>query len=181
MTEKSTRQLIIDAARSQFMSRGFTGTTIREIAAAAGVSPALVIKLTGSKAQLFRLATPDIAIEDAPREDELPGYRLVRAIVDRRNAMDFEYWVAAPAAVLESPDRDAARDEMRDLVLREISAAIGDKTTEKLRTRLVITMLMGLAASLRTLQLIPDAVLASEDLTARYGAMVQAVIDDAEI
>ncbi len=40
MSERTTRDTILDAARPLFAERGFNGTTIRDIAEAAGVSPA---------------------------------------------------------------------------------------------------------------------------------------------
>ncbi|MFZ1178427.1 MAG: helix-turn-helix domain-containing protein, partial [Mycobacterium sp.] len=50
---KVTRATILDAARSQFSAHGFERTTIRSIASAAGVDPALVMHYFGSKADLF--------------------------------------------------------------------------------------------------------------------------------
>lgn len=48
-----TRGEILTAARSSFALRGFHGTTIRGIAAEAGVDPALVHHYFGSKEDLF--------------------------------------------------------------------------------------------------------------------------------
>ncbi|MEN8040913.1 MAG: TetR family transcriptional regulator [Actinomycetota bacterium] len=48
-----TRASILDAARSAFAEHGFQGSTIRMIAADAGVDPALVPHHFGSKEQLF--------------------------------------------------------------------------------------------------------------------------------
>jgi AcrR family transcriptional regulator len=48
-----TRQAILDAARSLFAERGYTATTIQEIAAAARVAAATVYASVGGKAQLL--------------------------------------------------------------------------------------------------------------------------------
>ena len=48
-----TRQAIAGAARRQFAERGYEATTIRGIAAEAGVDPALVMHFFGSKDALF--------------------------------------------------------------------------------------------------------------------------------
>jgi AcrR family transcriptional regulator len=48
-----TREDILDAARRLFGERGFEGTTIRAIAAEAGVNPALIHHFFGSKEQVF--------------------------------------------------------------------------------------------------------------------------------
>ena len=59
-----TRQQILDVARQTFAAVGFTKASIRRIAAAAGVDPALVHHYFGSKDALF-LAT--VQIEVNPR------------------------------------------------------------------------------------------------------------------
>jgi AcrR family transcriptional regulator len=63
-----TAQRILQAAREQFASRGFDGTTIRGIAAAAEVDASLVLQHYGSKAALFALAVqlPDDDDQAAP-------------------------------------------------------------------------------------------------------------------
>jgi AcrR family transcriptional regulator len=52
-----TRAAILDVARSQFGEHGFERTTIRSVASAAGVDPALVMHYFGSKAGLFAAAS----------------------------------------------------------------------------------------------------------------------------
>ena len=54
----SSRAAILHAARRLFGERGYAATTIREVAAEAGVSPALVMKCCGSKERLYADATP---------------------------------------------------------------------------------------------------------------------------
>ncbi len=51
--ESGTREAILAAARGAFAELGFDRATIRGIAAAAGVDPALVLHYFGSKEQLF--------------------------------------------------------------------------------------------------------------------------------
>src|ERR1700761_2233558 len=54
---QATRTAILDIARSQFGSHGFERTTIRSVASAAAVDPALVMHYFGSKAALFAAAS----------------------------------------------------------------------------------------------------------------------------
>src|SRR5258708_28931514 len=62
---QATRAAILDTARSQFGSHGFERTTIRSVASAAGVDPALVMHYFGNKAGLFAAASRfDIAFPD---------------------------------------------------------------------------------------------------------------------
>jgi len=54
--DSGTREAILDAARAQFAQRGYHGATIRAIAAAAEVDPALVHHFYGTKEALFAAA-----------------------------------------------------------------------------------------------------------------------------
>jgi len=48
--------VIVEAASRAFSERGYGGVTVRDIATAAGVDPALVVRYFGSKAALFALS-----------------------------------------------------------------------------------------------------------------------------
>lgn len=54
---EATKSTILAHARSQFGDHGFERTTIRSVASAAGVDPALVMHYFGSKAELFSAAS----------------------------------------------------------------------------------------------------------------------------
>lgn len=60
-----TRAAVLAAARASFAEHGFRGTTIRAVAAAAGVDPALVHHFFGTKDDLFLAA---MALPVDPRE-----------------------------------------------------------------------------------------------------------------
>jgi AcrR family transcriptional regulator len=49
----ATREAILAAAVSAFAERGYRAVTVRDVARAAGVDPALVVRYFGSKAGLF--------------------------------------------------------------------------------------------------------------------------------
>jgi AcrR family transcriptional regulator len=75
--QSQTRAAILDAARAQFAARGFRGTTVRSVAAAAAVHPALLHHYFRSKRQLYTEAlglTVDPwevlsrLLDDTPRE-----------------------------------------------------------------------------------------------------------------
>ena len=71
---EQTTAAILDAAEELFADRGYTAVTVRDIAAAAGVSHALVHRYLGSKEQVYRatLGRRETAIRDAaPAEDDL--------------------------------------------------------------------------------------------------------------
>jgi AcrR family transcriptional regulator len=56
----STRDAVLEAARSRFARYGYDGTKVRDVAADAGVDPALVMHFYGSKEGLFAAAILDI-------------------------------------------------------------------------------------------------------------------------
>src|SRR5437588_8367328 len=79
-----TREQILSTARRLFAENGYEGTTIRGIAAEAGVNPALVHHFFGTKEQVF-VAALDFPLNpaevlprilDGPREEL--GQRIVR-------------------------------------------------------------------------------------------------------
>jgi len=83
-----TRHEILDAARREFAAAGYDGATIRGIASAADVDPALVMHYFGSKEQLFAtsmdlpLNPPDLVREVASGGSEDFGERLIGTLVD---------------------------------------------------------------------------------------------------
>jgi len=84
-TAADSRERIVEVARRLFGERGYTAVTIRAVASEAGVSPALVMKVAGSKEGLFALATPT---EPTPLASDVPlaglGEHLVRRMLRRR-------------------------------------------------------------------------------------------------
>ena len=82
-----TRAEVLAAARASFAEKGFRGTTIRAVAAAAGVDPALVHHYFGTKDDLF-VAALQVSVD--PREVLAPvvaagpdgaGERLLRTFL----------------------------------------------------------------------------------------------------
>ncbi|MFD3811565.1 helix-turn-helix domain-containing protein [Rhodococcus sp. NPDC058639] len=178
VVEPSTREIILDTARTLFAERGFSGTTIRDVAEAAGVSPALVMKLTGSKAQLFQAAAPDApGLAEVERPDESMGCRMVRALVERRDMGDYEFWAMAPFLVQEAPDPEVARQKMVTRVVPRIAATIGEQSEGLVRSRIIVTLLLGLAGGLRTFEVLTADDVGNEELIETYGGLIQEVID----
>ena len=129
---RATRAAILEIARSQFGDQGFERTTIRSVASAAGVDPALVMHYFGSKAELFAAASrfditfPDLSDVAPDRVADVlvpmfvgawgpqgPFLPLLRAAATNRAAADalLEVFVdrVAPALAAVVPDRAADR------------------------------------------------------------------------
>ncbi|MFG1923009.1 TetR/AcrR family transcriptional regulator [Cryptosporangium sp. NPDC048952] len=94
---QQTRQAIVDAARALFVEKGYFGTKVDEIAAAARVAPATVYAVGGGKHGLLRTL-----IESGTNSEEIPKILtritastdpddLVRFIV-RATREQFEQW-----------------------------------------------------------------------------------------
>jgi AcrR family transcriptional regulator len=177
-------QAILEAARTRFAEDGYRDVTIRSIAAEAGYSAAMVMKLMGSKERLFWLVAPGVAsasgLED--ERDLLPkdeiGRELVRRIFARRRMGSGDPYAVAPMLVRSAPEPEQIRDELRNRYLRNMAAMIGDPTEDKRHAKAVVSMMFGIAASVHTMDAYEDG--DDEEAIALYGQLVQIVIDRCE-
>jgi AcrR family transcriptional regulator len=146
-----TRERILSAARSQFAEAGFDGTTIRGIAAAAGVDPALVPHYFGSKEGVFRAAL-DFPIDPAaalPRVLE-PG---LDGLGERLAVFFLQTWDSPSGSPMLALLRSVVASEtaaalLRDFVSREVLARLAgvvELDHPQLRASLVASQLVGLA------------------------------------
>lgn len=117
-----TRGRILTAAQVIFSRRGYGEAGFREIAAAAGVTPSLVVKYFGSKAELFREALVAALIGFPLTADRKRtfGADLVKAVLDP------EHNIVAPAMIaLALGDAEAKRVTIQ--VVREtVIGPMGD-------------------------------------------------------
>ncbi|WP_153396893.1 TetR/AcrR family transcriptional regulator [Ornithinicoccus halotolerans] len=175
MTEAATRERVLQVARRLFGERGYAAVTIREVAAEAGISPAMVMKVAGSKEQLYADATP---LEPAPLDAGRPiagmGPLLVRRMLDRRDQEVAEPWLRALYLLHGAPDPDAARREFRE---RFLSRFAGADLERRHRADLAACMLIGLAAGIRSFRLLPPEEVDPEQVVAEYGPLVQQLLD----
>jgi AcrR family transcriptional regulator len=74
-----TRRDILNAARELFLERGFTATTLANVAAAAGVAVETIYRAFDGKAGLFRAVVEDVVFAgDGVEQGEPPGSPLRR-------------------------------------------------------------------------------------------------------
>jgi AcrR family transcriptional regulator len=177
--ESGTRQAILDAARGAFAEHGYDGATIRGIAAAARVDPALVHHFYGSKEQLFAAAmdVPFTPSEALPvllaGEPEGVGERILRfflAVSDQHGGGPFV------ALIRSASSNERAATMLREFISREvvgrIAASLGVADAE-LRATLVGSQLTGLALVRYVLRVEPLASARSEDVIAAVGPTIQ--------
>ena len=126
-----TRREIVDAAREIFAARGYRGATIRAIADAADVDPALIHHYFGAKEKLFEATlefpeqAPDLLVGALAGPSEGIGERLTRAYLELwEDPVTRSQMVIATRASLSS---DAAMDRVRPIVVNMLhQAAAGD-------------------------------------------------------
>lgn len=172
---------ILTAAKALFAEHGYSSTKIKDVAAAAGYSPALVMKIYGSKARLYSAAIPSTPpMDEAPNADSSGdvGYRLVEKLVGRREADETDPWAMLAILVHEAPDPDAARAEIKERYVHGIARHIGDTSPDLVRSQLVASLMLGLATGMRTLDLLGEDSLSSKDLVRYYGRLIQTVVDE---
>ncbi|MGY1723013.1 TetR/AcrR family transcriptional regulator [Blastococcus sp. SYSU DS0533] len=172
---------MLAAARAAFAERGFDGASIRAIATAAGVDPALVHHYFGSKDQLF------LAAIEAPAD---PADLLPEVLAGGRDRLGANI-VALLLRVWDGPTRPAAlalvrsavgnewtakllREFLVSQVLRRVVATLDAPPAEReARGALVASQLIGLVMARYVLRVEPLASAAPEELVAAIGPTVQ--------
>jgi AcrR family transcriptional regulator len=178
---QDTREAILAAARETFADRGFDGSSIRSIAAAAGVDPALVHHYFGTKDQLFldALQAPfDPATALTSVLDKGPdgvGERLVRTAL---SIWDSPAGVAAAAIVRSAVSNEMFARMMREFVMRRILRTIVrgldlDPAEGTIRAGLVATQMAGLILMRYVVRIEPIASLPADVVVATIGPTVQ--------
>jgi AcrR family transcriptional regulator len=171
----TTRDRILEAAQRLFAERGYARVSIRQIAAESGVSPALVMKLGGSKEQLYADATPPRQSPLSPDwPDDRVGAELVRRILSRRDDGAVEPWLQDLLAVVDSADPAAARADFATHYVARLTVRVAPGENQRERAELVAAMLLGLASAVRPLRLLDGD---DEWVIERYGAMLQSLVD----
>ena len=177
--EKSdrTRAAIEEAARRLFAQHGFERTTIREIAAEAGINPGLVIRYFGSKDELFSLvAEPDLRLPDL---SGMNPKKIGEALVG--HFLDLWEGGSGMAVLLRSAaSNEAAADRIKQIFARQVfpviaSAGAPEKAPQ--RAGLVASQLLGLAMTRYILKLPPLVAMDRDFIVREVGKTVQRYID----
>jgi AcrR family transcriptional regulator len=176
-----TREAVLAAARAAFAERGFDGATIRGIATAAGVDPALVHHYFGSKDKLFLAAVQAPADPGAllPEVLTAPPDELGTSIV--RLLLKVWEGPARPAglalvrsAVSNEWTAKLLREFLVSQVLRRVMATLDLSPAEReARGALVASQLIGVVMARYVLQVEPLASASPESLVAAIGPNVQ--------
>ena len=174
-----TRAEVLAAARTSFAEKGFRGTTIRAVAAAAGVDPALVHHYFGSKDDLF-LAALEMPVD--PRELLAPvvalgpdgaGERLLRTFLSVWDEPEIQVrLLAVVRSVLGDDEGRLLKDGFIPVVVGPVLAQLV-KDRPEVRIPLVASQVIGLIVTRYVLALPPMAQMPAEDVVARIGPVLQ--------
>lgn len=178
----ATREDILAAARTQFAELGYDATTIRGIAAEAGVNPALIHHFFGAKEKVFvaALALPvdptDIAatVIEGPREEA--GRRLVELFLSVWESSEMR---SPFLALLRSAasNEDAAR-MLREFLQRSILSRVGAGLgVPELRLTAVGSQLMGMALFRYVIKIEPMASATEEEVVDMIAPVLQQHFD----
>ena len=177
-----TEAAILHAAQQQFAEDGYERTTIRSVAAAASVDPALVMQHFGSKERLFAVAakwsSAHETVLDAPREQVAAA-----ALTDVMGRFEDEDTREAAAALMRNclthPEasriiRDEVMCERMDLIARRIGGDDGS-----LRAALLGAIMMGFGLSRYVLEIPEVAAASQEDIRRVLEPALQALVGSA--
>lgn len=171
-----TRERILTAARERFAKTGYEGTTVRSIAAAAGVDPAAVIRYFESKERLFF----EVVDRESgwPSLEDCPDDRLGEEIV-RTWLWDWEGRDPSPMLALfrvacaggEMADR--VREAYTSSAVTYVRSRIKQDERFEDRVALVDVDVLGLVVNRYVLRLEPLASMPAEDVVRLLGPRLQ--------
>jgi AcrR family transcriptional regulator len=174
-----SREAILDAATRLFAEHGYVATSLRAIAAEAGVDAALIIHFFASKANLLTAAVkwpfdPETEMERvAAHGRRHAGEALVRLVVqtwDRegdRNAI----MTLLRAAAVEPAAADLTREFLQHDLFPPLMRALKPSDPE-LRANLVASQLVGLGIARYVLRLEPLAGMSEDEVVSWVGPNV---------
>lgn len=174
-----TRAAILEAARALFAERGYAGTSMRAIGAAAGVDPALVHHYFGRKDDLF-MASLQVPFDprEALREvvsggPERAGEGLVRTFLSVWDDPELQpRLVAFVRSVLEPSGQRLLTEGFLPAVVLPVARALGIEQPEH-RMPLVASQVLGLILMRYVLRMEPLASMPAEQVVATYAPTIQ--------
>ena len=172
----STRDAILASAEQRFVVSGYAGTSVRDIAAGAGIDAALVIRHFGSKESLFleatRLQADQALALDGPIETL--GRRLIEAMLAPNDRVKSVF-----IALLRAGDNNGVSTRLREaheeFFVEPLRARLSGPDAD-LRARLAASVVGGLLYSLWA---VGDEALAAADheaVVARTAPVLQQLI-----
>ncbi|WNI31708.1 TetR family transcriptional regulator [Streptomyces sp. ITFR-6] len=171
------RSAILRAARRAFTQRPYAEVTIRQIAADAGVSPALVVKHFGRKEELFNTVA-----DFGPAASELfdapltrLGRHLVVTLVTRRREFNSDPLLRVVFSLGNQDERSLLRDRFHEQVTDVLTARLSGPD-RALRAELLVGHLLGLGATISLHREGAGALATPEHIADLYAPALQKLI-----
>ena len=179
-----TRGQILEAARESFAHRGFVSTTIRAVASAAGVDPALVHHYFGSKDDLFIAA---LEIPADPRSIvpmvfaegiDGAGERLIRVFLGvwEDPAARLPLIALVRTSLGDDGPVNLLREGMLRMIFGPLTSILPPNEADR-RAQLVASQLIGLVVGRYLLRLEPLASMTPDELVAWVAPTLQRYLD----
>lgn len=176
-----TKGAILEAARRLFAERGYDATTVRDIAAAASIDAALVVRYFGGKNDLFaKAADVDLSLPDlAAVERSQIGETLARHFL--------RVWAGPNGGGMVALLRSASSNSHAAMKMREVFtsqvlpalAGIGAGHDLDERAPLVSAQILGFAFARYVLEIPALATMDDQQVVATLGHLLQSAIDGA--
>ncbi|MEV0978015.1 TetR family transcriptional regulator [Streptomyces sp. NPDC049915] len=173
---RATEARILDRARELFAERGFDRTTIRAVATAAGVDPALVMQYFGSKRELFTQAVQTLPAPPADAGSDALVDRLLGTLGLKLGGLPGGA-LAMMRSMLTDP---AAAEYVRDALGRQVAGiggALPEAEDAELRAALVVTALLGITIGHQLLGLPPLSDAPADRVAALLRPAVRALVE----
>ncbi|MEV3990180.1 TetR family transcriptional regulator [Streptomyces sp. NPDC049837] len=180
------RTRILEAARAEFAERGYDKTSVRGIAKAAGVDPALVHHYFGTKDEVFAAAI-ELSFEPALLIPAIMG-ESTEGIGERLARYFLGVWenpvTRTPllAIIRSALTHDAAAKVLRGFVLRRVLERVADDLDvpdPKFRAELAASHMIGIAILRYVIQVEPMASARPEDIVALVAPTLQRYLTEA--
>ncbi|HLN77379.1 MAG TPA: TetR family transcriptional regulator [Nocardioidaceae bacterium] len=175
-----TRGEILAAARTSFAEAGFAETSIRKVAATAGVDPALVHHYFGTKDDLF-LAALQFPVDPravmagvAGGDPDTLGVRLLERFLGVWESPQARLPLLAlvRAGVAGEPGRSLVESALSRLVFGALGQVLELEDSDR-RLSLVASQMIGLVVTRYVLRLEPLASMPAEEVAAWLGPTIQ--------
>lgn len=166
-----TRERILNSARELFARNGIRNTSIRAVAAAAGVDSALVHHYFGTKEQLFAAAVhiPVDPMDVIGPLREVPveqlGYRIPSMLLPLWDSEIGAAFIATLRSILAGSEINLFRTFIQDVIAVEVGTRVDDPPgSGTIRVQFVASQLVGVVMARYILQLEPFASLPAEQI-----------------
>jgi AcrR family transcriptional regulator len=174
------RERILTSARELFAQNGIDKTSIRTVAAAAGVDPALVHHYYGSKQQLFAAAI-NVPIDPMevlrPLRDtpvEKLGYTLLSVLLPLWDSERGKGFIATIRSLLAGSEVSLLRSFLQEIIAVEVGTRVDNPPgTGLIRVQFVASQLVGVVVARYIIELDPFKSLPVEQIAETIGPNLQ--------